>query len=776
MRDRIARLREQVMSRHGSMLAGDCENPFVLDVALWRAARPERSVVQQRAAFLHEEVRLAEIEVPPLWALAGEHLPKASRNFGFVLDPTPDVARIRDGYGLTDAEIAQVRECVRCWTGRREHMFSGHQFVHVGELEGDRVAGRGGWGGSESTHVFWASGWSENHSIRDYAKVLRIGFAGIRGEAEALLAGTDFTDRDFPCKENFWKAVLSVCDAGILLGKRYAELAARLAEEADAVDERRRLQQMAEACRRVPEHGARTLREATQSLWLSHILTCGEDSINANSIGRLDQILQPYYAADLAAGRCTRDDALDLMEELACKLYLDYDVQAIVLGGVDREGGNAVNEMSRIILEATRNVEFVRDVSVRLSSESPPEFVDLCAELIAGGGGIPFMFNDDCFLHALSARGIPLEDARDYAPIGCIELTIPGKTNPHAVSAWMNATKCLELALFDGRDPRSGVQLGPRTGMLTDLSSYEELFGNYCRQLEFFTRRMVYLCNRGELAQRERGPLPCLSTLTDACIERGRDITNGGPLYDYHSVCFLGTANTADSLMAVKKLLFEEEAIDGAVLLEALKADFAGYESLRQMLLTRAPKYGNDCPEVDEIARVVDEHFIQLMDRFESPLDGRYFVHLFSFLCNISFGKMVAATPDGRKACEPLAYSLSAHQGRDERGVTAMLRSLSRLPHKEAAGATAAIVDLDPKLVAGEAGVSRLSQLIRTAMGMGVGQLQWNVTTVERLRQAQQDPERYGNVSVRVAGFSQMFKLINPELQEHIIARTKHRQ
>ena len=208
--------------------------------------------------------------------------------------------------------------------------------------------------------------------------------------------------------------------------------------------------------------------------------------------------------------------------------------------------------------------------------------------------------------------------------------------------------------------------------------------------------------------------------------------------------------------------------------LDALRADFDGAEPLRQALLNRAPKYGNDHAQVDEMARRVDEHFIHLMDGMESPVGGRYFVHLFSFVANIPFGMMVGATPDGRRAGEPLAYSLSAHQGRDVEGVTAMLKSLARLPHDQAAGSSAAIIDLDEALVQGDEGVRTLAQLLRAAVAMGIGQLQWNVTTVERLEKAQEDPEKYGNIVVRVAGFSQMFKLVDEEMQAHIIARTKH--
>ncbi|MDD5704875.1 MAG: pyruvate formate lyase family protein, partial [Kiritimatiellae bacterium] len=506
----------------------------------------------------------------------------------------------------------------------------------------------------------------------------------------------------------------------------------------------------------------------------AHVLTCGEDHINANSIGRLDQILYPYYRADVAGGRLTRDEALEIMEEFGCKLYLDYDVQAITLGGLDRQGRHAANELTGIILEATDRLQFVRDVSVRLDRNSPDALIEQSAAMVIKGGGIPFIFNDDCFVKALSDRGLAIEDARDYAPIGCIELTVPGRANPHAVSGWFNSAKCLELTLFGGKDPATGAQVGPPTPTLDAMKDYDALWNAYCAQTEYFADRMVYNCNRGELSQREFGPLPCWSVLTDDCIRRGRDITNGGAVYNYHSICFLGTANTADSLCALKQLVFEQRKIASAELLTALRNNFKEAEPMRRLLLTGAPKYGNDVAEVDLLAKVVDEHFIALMDRHRSPLGGRYFVHLFSFWFNIGFGKQTGATPDGRLAGEPLAYSLSAHQGRDEKGITAMLNSLARLPHNRAAGASAAIIEMAPKLFDGPDGVTRMKAIIKSLLAMGIGQVQFNVVTAERLRQAQRDPENYGNISVRVAGYSQMFRLIGRELQDHIIARTKH--
>ena len=779
---RIIALKADVMSRkssahatpNGSFVVGT--NPYLWDVALWKSWKRGRSRVQQRAACVLEQVRLAGIDIYPGWTLAGEHIPGYSMTMG---KPDEAMQKRLDEFKLSPAEKEELKDRVLRWHGS-DGKQDAAQYHAIGDISpendvGSEAASRR-MGKDDSSVVFWGRGWIENHSIRDYAKVIRIGYEGIRKEIEKKLAKADISDPDFPGKENFWKAGLMICEAGILLGQRYADLAMRRAEAQKDPQEKERFRIMAATCARVPRKGARTLFEAVQALWFAHILTCAEDGINANSLGRLDQIFNSYYLADVQSGRVAREQAVELMEELACKLYLDYDVQAITLGGVDKNGEDAVNEMSYIILEATRNVDFIRDVSVRLHSKSPDAFIRYAAKMIAQGGGIPFLFNDDCFIKALSDRGIRLEDARNYAPIGCIELTIPGRANPHAVSGWFNSTKCLELALFDGQDPRTGRPLGPRTGALADCKTFDDLLKAYFTQVEFFARRMVYLCNRGELAQRERGPLPCWSILTDDCIKRGRDITDGGAVYNYHSICFLGTANTADSLVAVKKLLYDEKKMDARELLQALKNNFHGMESLRKMLLAQAPKYGNDQPEVDALAARVADHFIDVMDQMKSPLNGRYFVHLFSFLINLAFGKNVGATPDGRMDGEPLAYSLSAHQGRDVKGITAMLNSLSRLPHERAAGASAAIIEVDPVLVEGEAGIERLVQLIKTAIQMKVGQLQWNVVTVERLKQAQDDPEHYGNIAVRVAGYSQMFKLINRELQDHIIARTKHQK
>jgi formate C-acetyltransferase len=759
--DRIDRLREQIMQRKGSFVVDP--TPLHRAAALIKAVRPGRSRVEVRAHMLRELVELAETQFPPGWTLAGEHLPHNSRFQGSVDDRAAEFSAL----GIDDLDHA--RRVVAAWISKPgEHRTS----VDFGSQASDSEACA--WGTTANQTVYWAIGWIENHSIRDYALQLRVGFRALRDQLNSLLRETRVDDPDFPRREHQWIAMRTVCEAGIALGRRWGEAAAAAAAASQDPAERARLQQMAETCARVPAEGARTLREAVQSLWLGHILTCGEDGINANSLGRVDQILNPYYEADLAAGRITREEAVELLAELGCKLYLDYDVQAIVLGGQDAAGNDATCEMTWIILDATERVDVIRDLSVRLHNGSPMALYRRAAELILRGGGIPFLFNDACFVPALQRIGITETDARDYAPIGCIELTIPGKANPHAVSGWFNMTKCVELAIFGGIDPTSGRQVGPPTGTLADHISFDALLDAVQKQVEALSRLMVYNINRGELAQREFGPLPAWSLLTADCIGRGRDITNGGALYNYHSICLLGVPDAADALAAIRQLVYDTQEVRPGQLLDALRANWNGFEDLRRRAAETCPKYGNDIASVDDLAADLSRRFIALMDEARSPLGGRYAVHLFTFKVNIDFGKMVGALPDGRRAGEPLAYSLSAHQGRDRSGATAFLNSLARMPHHLAAGATAAIVDLDPASVQGPAGIDRLVALIRGAFSMGVGQLQWNIVDEARLRKAQQDPEHYGNIPVRVAGYSQLFRMIDPALQEHIIARTKH--
>jgi len=614
-----------------------------------------------------------------------------------------------------------------------------------------------------------------NHSVRGYAKVLQDGFDGLLLQIDAQTHAQGLDDPLISRKRAFWQGARAIADAGTRLGIRYAEAAQRELASCDDPARRDELESLRDVCLQVPARPARTFREAVQALWFAHMLTCWEDGINANSIGRVDQILYPYYAADVRAGRITPTEAMELIAALWIKLYRSYDVQQAMVGGCKSDGSDACNDLSLMILEVTRALGFVRCLSVRLHKSSPRPLVDKAAELVSRGGGIPFFFNDDALVPALVANGVAVEDARDYAAIGCVEITIPGKAMPHACSHWLNLAKCLELALNDGVDGHDGAQVGPRTGALADMRTIEDVWDAYTRQVGFFAAHNVYGSNRAELEHEATFPLPYLSLLTDDCVTRGMDITWGGARYNYHSSAAVGIPNVADSLEALDRLVFRDRLISPQVLMEALAANYEGYEDVRQLLLHRAPKYGNDVSSVDAWARRVAQHYCEHMGAYRTVRGGRFFVHLFSYTLMLRMGAATGATPDGRLAGSPLAYSVSAVQGRDERGVTAMLMSLSRLPHTMAAASSSAIIEVDPALLAGE-GKAKFADLVETAIRQGVGQMQWNVVSADVLRQAQANPEQYRGLCVRVSGFSQQFILLDHDMQEHIIARTKHRR
>jgi len=622
--------------------------------------------------------------------------------------------------------------------------------------------------------VFFGGGTCQGHTVPDYPKVIRIGFDGLAREVERKLASLDPTNPDDLERRAFLEALLEIARAAAELGLRHAEKARELARETTDPARRRELEEIAAMCERVPAHPARTFREALQSLWFCHMIMGWEDPINAHSLGRIDQYLYPYYARDLENGLLTREDALELMECLWLKFYKEYDVQQAVLGGQTPRGDDATNELTYICLDAADFLDLIRCMSVRVHKRTPTRLLRRALKMVSKGGGIPFFFNDEAIIPALLDKGIPLEDARDYAIIGCVEVTIPGRTNPHAVSHMMNLAKCLEFALNDGCDLRTGERVGPSTGNFEDFHSAEQLLAAYKKQFEHFARHAVEHSIIGELNQRRANPLPYHSLLTSDCIEKGRDLTDGGARFNYHSTCAIGIPNVADSIAAVKRLVFEEKAISPADLLSALMRNFDGCEELRQMLLKRAPKYGNDDDYVDLIAADVAEHYCRHMGGYRTPHDGTFFAHLFSFRWNVNpCGKNTNALPDGRKACEPLAYSISAMQGCDTSGLTALFKTLMKMPHHLAAGSSSIIIEIDPSLFRG-GGLEKIVGLVKTAIDNGVGQMQFNVVTAETLERARRNPEKYRHVTVRVSGFSARFCTLDADMQDHIIARTKH--
>lgn len=735
--------------------------PLIFDVYKTHSSDP---LLLLRAKAMARILREFPVVIRPDEIVVGEGIGEAMTHWGFpefwgeTHEQRKDkIAKLNLDDGLKGKLIEISQECgvFQCRTGLGRFLYE--------PFKADIGAG-----------VFFGWGHCRNHSVRDFAKLLRLGFRGILQEVEDALAGLPPEAPDAGQRRVFLESARIVAEAGCGFGKRYAQEARRLASaEADPL-RRSELAEIAAACEQVPERPARTFREAIQSLWFGHLISGLEDQINANSIGRLDQILWPYFEEDVNVRRLDEAAARELLGCLWLKLYRRYDVQQVVLSGQTSEGRDATNRLTYLMLDVTDDLDLIRCLSVRVHKNTPRQLLERAMQVVRKGGGIPFFFNDDAIIPALVAKGIPVEEARDYAVIGCVEITILGRTNPHAVSHQMNLAKCFELALYDGKDPATGQQLGPRTGRLVDFKNIEEVKEAYKKQVEHFAAHAVYVSNTGEHVEGETTPYLYRSLLTSDCIARGRDITHGGARYNYHSCSAIGIPNVADSLAAIEKLVFREKQIGMDELLRLIETDFKGMPEKQQMLFKRAPKYGNDEDDVDRIAAEVATHYCELMGRFRTLYGGSFHVHLFSFLWHISpCGKAVGALPDGRRAKEPLAYSISPMQGRDFRGLTALFNSLLKMPHHLAAGSSSAIIEIDPVLFRGE-GFEKVVSLFQSAIARGLGQAQFNVVDAETLRKAQEQPDNYRNLAVRVSGFSQQFCLLNREMQDHIIERTKH--
>ena len=609
---------------------------------------------------------------------------------------------------------------------------------------------------------------SDNHTLVGYEQVLRLGFDGLRERVEACAARNGQSD--------MYDAMRVVCDAGCALGAGYAARAEAMAAALPEGDARRaELEQIARVCRRVPARPARTFHEALQSLLFAHILNTWEDGINANSLGRLDQMLYPYYRQDIEAGRIAPEQAFELLCCLWIKLYRDYDVQQSCVGGCGPDGADATNELSCMMLDVTEALGFVRCLSVRFSPRSDPRFIRRALEVVGHmQKGVPFFFNDDVLIPALCSKGVALEDARGYSQIGCVETAIPGLSNPHAVSGETNLLKAVEYVFGNGHSLLQPQRMpGLATGPLESLDTYAAFKAAVFRQMEHL---LAVCCKKVALwaqASARCAPKPVKSLLTGDCVANGRDFNDAGARYDYYQIMLGGVPNLADSLLAVKTLVYDSARYTLGYFREQLSLDFPD-EAFRQECLHKAPKFGNDVDEVDAVAAEIIDFCCDALDRLEQRFGLRFHAQPFTFLWMLDHGRACAASPDGRRRGESIAYSVSPMQGRDFSGLTALLDSLARMPARRCPGTVSAIVEVDPALFT-DANIGLLADILLAAAEKGLSNVQFNVVNAQTLLDAQKHPERYNNLAVRVSGFSQKFNLLEKDLQDHIIQRTKHK-
>ncbi len=590
-------------------------------------------------------------------------------------------------------------------------------------------------------------------------------------------------------QRNFCEAAEIAGRAVISWANRYADEAQRLADT--ATDPRRHeLLSIAEACRRVPARPPRTFHEALQSVLFMHYATQIESWESAISLGRMDQFLYPAYRAETEAGRLSRDRALELLACFYIKLshsipLFDADVTLAfsgltnfantVIGGMDREGNDATNELSYLMLEAMKRVRTPQpNFGVRLHQQAPREFRDAVVQAVADGIGNLQLFGDEAVVASLTNRGVPLPEARDYGIVGCVEQAVPGKSFTSSDAALLNLPLCLELALNDGRGRLFSDQLGPPTGDPQGLACIEDVIEAYRIQVEHLVGQMVEGLEVLARVHAEQRPVPLASSLTDDCLTRGLDLTAGGARYNFTGVQGVGVATVGDSLAAIDWLVFREKRITLEELLAALDKDFEGQEPLRQVLLNKAPKYGNDDDHADRFTRLAAEIYCRAVEKHRNFRGGWYSPGLYSVTTHVAFGLMVGATPDGRHAGEPLSQGISPAHGRDRLGHTAALKSATRLDHTLVSNGLALIQMLSLGASARKHATDVLGGLLEAYFTLGGQELQWNLVNRATLLAAQQNPEAYRGLIVRVAGYSALFADLNRVVQDELIARAEH--
>ncbi len=635
---------------------------------------------------------------------------------------------------------------------------------------------------------------SPGHTVLD-DKIYGRGMVDFKREIEAHLERLDyFNDPEAYDKQEQLEAMRICADGLIRFAERHAELARDLAAQATDPARQQELERIAAICTHVPAHAPRDFWEAVQYYWFVHLgVTIELNPWDAFCPGHLDQHLYPFYERGLAEGSLTRERA----EELLHCLWIKFDNQPappkvgvtaqesstytdfvqINLGGLRRDGSDGVNELSYVMLDVIAAMRQVQpNPSVQISKRNPDRFVRRAAEVIRRGMGKPDLFNCDLVVQELVRQGKTVEDARAGGTSGCVETGAFGKES-YILTGYFNMPKVLEITLNNGVDPRTGRRIGLMTGDPTEFETFDELFAAYREQLQHFIDIKIRGSNVIERLYARYLPAPFLSLLTDDCIASGRDYHGGGARYNTNYIQGVGLGTMADGLAAIKYHVFDEGGGTLAMeeLLAALARDFEGPENarLRQRLLNRTPKYGNDDEYADGVMVEVFNAYLDAIDGRPTPRGGTYRVNMLPTTCHVYFGSVIGATPDGRRAGRPLSEGISPVQGADRRGPTAVLNSVAKMDHVRTGG-TLLNQKFTPRLLQGEEGLDKFVQLIRTYFKMDGHHIQFNVVDGETLRAAQANPEQYRDLIVRVAGYSDYFCDLGEALQEEIIARTEH--
>lgn len=628
------------------------------------------------------------------------------------------------------------------------------------------------------------------HSSFGYEKVLRKGFLGVQKDAQARLDRLDWNDPEELRKVPFLKGVILAMDAAAGIGKKFAAGVREAAKKEQDLPRKAELEKIAAICDRVPAHPARTFHEALQSVWFTQILNWCETPITfAIGPGKVDQYLFPYYERDVREGRLTREDAQELLD---CWLMrFTQGVSPFIpqagaayhmdVGGLKKDGSDATNDLSFLFLEGMIHTRLVEpNFGVLVHSRTPDDFLRKACQLCVLGTGHPMFLNNDVFVENFLARGtmggppVPLELARTSGAIGCNEPHVANYDSEFNVGPFLLLPQMLELALADGWSRYHGKYMGVRTGDPRNFKTFEDLQEAYLKQLAYFARHCEIANKNSEITLAERYPTVYTSALIEDCIEKGLPREAGGARFNFGPcIATAGATDVGDSLIAIKKLVFEDKTIALADLLDALAKNFDGSEPLRQKLLG-APKFGNDSDDVDRLVAWVMKTYCDEVGKHKNTRGGHLVPYQNPLVWYVSTGKLVGALPSGRKAWEPLSDGISPTRGADVSGPTAVFTSVGKIDNAAIFFGQTLNMRLNRDVFAGEGGVRRLSSIIRTFVDLKIHHCLFSLVSSEILRAAQEKPEDYADLTVRVAGYVAYFTRLGRDVQKSIIARTKH--
>ena len=630
---------------------------------------------------------------------------------------------------------------------------------------------------------------SPGHTVLD-DKIYKKGLLDFKKDLRESLAGLDYVGDSRAYDKREQLVAMDICaDALIQFARRHADEALDLAGEEQDEGRRAELRRIAETCRHVPAYAPRTFWEALQAYWFVHVGVITEyntwDSFNP---GRLDQHLYPFYKKDIEEGRLTEEEARELLQCFWIKFnnqpappkvgvtaeesatYTDF--ANINLGGLTADGSDGVNDLTYLILDVIDEMRLLQPSSnIQLSAKNPDRFLRRALRIVRKGWGQPSIFNADMVVQELLRQGKSLEDARCGGTSGCVETGAFGKES-YILTGYLNIPKILELTLNDGIDPRTGMRLGPATGCPVEFESFDEVLQAFKEQLDYFVDIKISGNNVIERMSKYM-PTPFLSLLVDDCTKKGMDYHEGGARYNTSYIQGVGIGTTTDSLAAIRHHVFDEKTLTMQDLLQALRSDFEGCEIIRMRLVNSSPKYGNDDDRADNIMTWVFQAFFNSVEGRPNTKGGVHRINMLPTTCHVYFGSVCGATPDGRYAKEPLSEGISPVQGRDRKGPTSVMKSAAKMDHA-LTGGTLLNMKFTPKILEGEEGLTNLAHLVRSYFKLGGHHVQFNVVDAKTLRAAQEDPEKYRNLIVRVAGYSDYFCDLAKALQDEIITRTEH--